>query len=62
VAIELDKKYSLAYTNRGITYLNQEKLEQAIEDFKKSLELNPNDSNATNLLKQSQDKLNFKKK
>ena len=40
-AIELDPNFALAYYNRGITYRELGKEEEAKEDFKKAQELDP---------------------
>ncbi len=45
-AIELDPKFSMAYSNRGIAYRRKGQLDQAISDFNKAIEINPRDAKA----------------
>jgi tetratricopeptide (TPR) repeat protein len=40
-AIELDPKFAIAYTNRGVAYDKLKEHEKAIEDFNKAIELDP---------------------
>ncbi|PCR84376.1 hypothetical protein CQA79_10225 [Fusobacterium nucleatum] len=42
-AIDLDPNFSDAYNIRGITYVNQEKFDEAVKNFSKTIEINPND-------------------
>lgn len=42
--IELDDKDAEAYNNRGVAYSTQKKLEEALRDFTRSIELKPSDS------------------
>jgi tetratricopeptide (TPR) repeat protein len=41
MAINLDPKFAIAYSNRGSAYINLGKRMQAIEDYNKAMELNP---------------------
>lgn len=45
-AIEINPQYAEAYLNRGLSYASSElkKYDQALSDFNKSIELNPNDN------------------
>ena len=46
--IELNPRYSVAYTNRGIVYVSKGEYDLAIKDFNTAIELNPNDFFAYN--------------
>jgi regulator of sirC expression with transglutaminase-like and TPR domain len=41
--IELEPKSALAYNTRGCIYLEQNHFELALSDFKKCIEIDPND-------------------
>ncbi|MHB8123964.1 MAG: tetratricopeptide repeat protein [Desulfuromonadaceae bacterium] len=43
LAIKEDPGYALAYSNRAISYMRQDKLNKAKEDLQRAVELNPND-------------------
>jgi tetratricopeptide (TPR) repeat protein len=45
-AIRLDQNYSVYHYNRGLTYFKIENTNQAIIDFTKAIEINPNYADA----------------
>ena len=47
-AIELNPRYSAAYNNRGVVYVDIGEYNRAIKDFNTAIELNPNDFFAYN--------------
>ena len=47
-AIEMDPRYSVAYTNRGVLYGSKGEYDLAIKDFNIAIELNPNNFFAYN--------------
>ncbi|KAJ3286468.1 hypothetical protein HK104_009026, partial [Borealophlyctis nickersoniae] len=56
-ALSLDPKCTDALVARGCVYVKQNNYEEAIEDFKKALEIDPRHANAFTYLKKTQDKL-----
>ena len=42
-AIEVDSRYAAAYANRGVAYIQQHKLNKALDDLKQAEGLNPQD-------------------
>jgi len=42
-AIEVDSRYAAAYANRGVAYIQQRKLNKALDDLKQAEGLNPKD-------------------
>ena len=49
--VNLYPKSSNVYDSLAESYMNKREYELAIENYNKSLELNPNNTNATNMLK-----------
>ena len=56
-AIEMDPRYSVAYTNRGVLYGNNGEYDLAIKDFDMAIELNPNNFFAYNNRGNAYDKM-----
>ena len=56
-AIEMDPRYSVAYTNRGVLYGNKGEYDLAIKDFNMAIELNPNNFFAYNNRGKAYDKI-----
>lgn len=49
VSLSLDSEYFYAYKNCGVTYLNMVQLEPAMKGFRKSVELDPRNEEASKL-------------
>ena len=57
-ALEIDPKYTKAYSRLGHAYFTLEKYDESVQAYEKALEADPNNSNLRASLATAQEKLN----